>query len=169
MSAREKHALDEKIIKTLANLKEWKKARTILIYIAHKEEIDTFEIIRKNIKKKKIIVPKTHLRFHSLSLHHIKSFDDLYKGRYGLLEPVLDTPMIDPNKVDLAIIPGTAFDKNGHRIGYGKGYFDKLNKFLHCPKIGLAYSFQIIDNIPADKHDVKMNILITEKDILFFN
>jgi 5-formyltetrahydrofolate cyclo-ligase len=165
LSKKEKLEFDLEIIKKLKALKEWKTAKTILVYIPHKEEINTKLLIQNSFKNKKIIVPKTHLRFHSLSLHQLKSFEDLYKGRYGLLEPLPHTKMIDPKDIDLAVIPGTVFDKNGHRIGYGKGYFDKLNKHLKCPKIGLAYNFQIIENIPVDKHDEKIDILISEKHI----
>ena len=165
----EKTKLDGLIMEKLKNLPEWKKADNVLIYIAHKNEIQTFPLIKEFIKSKQIIVPKTHLRFHSLSLHHIKSDEDLFLGRYGLIEPRPHTKMIDPEEIKCAIVPGTVFDKQGHRIGYGKGYYDKLNKFLKCPKISLAYSFQIIQNIPAEKHDVKIDILITEKKIYRFN
>jgi len=165
LSKKEKSKLDKEIIKNLQKLKVWKNAKKILVYVPHKEEINSYELIKNSLKNKKIIVPKTHLRFHSLSLHQIKSFNDLHKGRYGLLEPIPYTKMIDPKEVDLALVPGIVFDKKGHRIGYGKGYFDRLNKFLKCPKIGLAYSFQIIENIIADKHDEKIDILISEKNI----
>lgn len=141
----------------------WKNALTILIYISHESEIETQDLIKRYLANKKIVVPKTHLRPSALSLHQIKSFKDLHKGRHDLLEPITGTLIISPNEIDLAIIPGIAFDLNGHRVGYGKGYFDKLNKHLKCKKIALAYSFQIIDNIPAEKHDVKMDFIITEK------
>ena len=169
LTKKEKTELDNKILNTLVNLPEWKKAKKILIYIAHRYEIQTSGILRIFLKKKQIIVPKTHLRFHSLSLHKIKSPDDLFIGRYGLLEPNPGTQMIEPEEVDLAVIPGMVFDLKGHRIGYGKGYYDKLNKHLKCKKISLAYNFQIIDNIPAEKHDQPIDILITEKKIHRFS
>jgi len=164
----EKLKLDKTILRKLETLSEWKKAKNILIYIAHKDEIQTLDFIEKYLKSKKIVAPKTHLRFHSLSLHRIESKDDLLQGRYGLKEPHPSTKMIDPKTIDLAIVPGTVFDLKGHRIGYGKGYFDRLNRILKCKKIGLAYSFQIIDNIPADKHDQPVNILISEKKVYRF-
>jgi len=165
LTIKEKKELDKTIIEKLLKLPEWKKAKNIFIYIAHKYEIQTIELIEQNLKEKNIIIPKTHLRFHALSLHKIKSEDDIINGRYNLIEPKPATQMIDPEKVDLAVIPGMVFDLNGYRIGYGKGYYDKLNKHLKCKKISLAYSFQIIDNIPAEKHDQPIDILITEKQI----
>jgi 5-formyltetrahydrofolate cyclo-ligase len=168
LTKKEKTELDKKIINSLISLPEWKKAKKVLIYIAHRYEVQTSGILEKFLDKKQIIVPKTHLRFHSLSLHKIKSPDDLFIGRYGLSEPSPGAQMIEPENIDLAVIPGMVFDLKGHRIGYGKGYYDKLNKHLNCKKISLAYSFQIIDNIPAEKHDQPVNILITEKKIYRF-
>jgi 5-formyltetrahydrofolate cyclo-ligase len=164
----EKKTFDDSIAKKLTSLKEWKKSKYILIYVSHKNEIKTTDIIKTNIKKKHIIVPKTHLRFHTLSLHKIKTINDLIKGRYDLLEPHAHTEIISPEEIELAIIPGIAFDLKGHRIGYGKAYYDRLNKHLKCPKIGLAYSFQIVENIPAQSHDIPLDILVTEKDVHHF-
>lgn len=168
LTKQEKFLLDKTITEKLIKLPEWKKAKNILVYIAHKHEIQTYSLIEKNLKIKNIIIPKTHLRYHSLSLHRIKKEEDLVYGRYNLIEPKPGTEMIAPEKIDLAVVPGLVFDLNGHRIGYGKGYYDKLNKHLKCKKISLAYSFQIIDNIPAEKHDQPIDILITEKKTYVF-
>jgi len=157
-----------KIVEKLTALAEWEKAKNILIYVSHDFEVDTHQIIRSCFDIKSIIVPKTHKNDHSLTLHKIDSFDDLKKGNYHILEPLSHTKQIDPEDIDLAIIPGVAFDLKGHRIGYGKAYYDKLNRNLKCPKIGLAYNLQIVDNIPAEKHDEPVDILITENNTYHF-
>jgi 5-formyltetrahydrofolate cyclo-ligase len=162
LTAYEKVKLDNEITSRLVKLDEWKKAKNILIYVSHKYEINTLKLIKKAISDKNIIVPKTHIRFDTLSLHQIDNPDDLTEGRYSLLEPHPGTLILSPSEIDLAIIPGIAFDKKGHRIGYGKAYYDRLNKHLKCPKISLAYSFQIVDNIPAQKHDIPIDLIITE-------
>lgn len=159
---------DEIIFNKIEKLPELKQAKTILVYISTKHETSTIKFIKKYIKEKQIVVPKTHLRFQTLTLHKIKSFDELYKGRYNILEPYPQAEIIKPEKVDLAFIPGIAFDKKGHRIGYGKAYYDKLLLSLKCPKIGLAYEIQIVENVPAEKHDKKIDKLITEKKIYNF-
>lgn len=77
--------------------------------------------------------------------------------------------MIAPSAIDLALVPGIAFDKNGHRIGYGKGYYDGLMTQLKCPKFALAYELQIVDNIPAQKHDIPVDGILTENTVYRFN
>jgi len=82
------------------------------------------------------------------------------------MEPSSNSPSLEPKHLDIAIIPGVAFDIRGMRLGYGKGYYDRLIKNLHCPKIALAYEFQIVDNIPEEEHDHLMNKIVTEKRII---
>lgn len=164
-----KKRLDEKIINKLISCAEWEKANTVLIYVSHPREINTVNLIKANLLKKNIVTPKTHLKYNTLSLHIIESFDDLVKGTYNLLEPHPHTKILSPSEIDLAIIPGIAFDKKGHRIGYGKGYYDRLNKHLGCKKISLAYSFQIVDNIPAQIHDTPIDMIITEEKTININ
>ena len=74
----------------------------------------------------------------------------------------------NPDKLDLVIVPGIAFDKKGHRIGYGYGYYDRFLKTIKkkAVKIGLAFDFQLIESIPEEEHDVPMNIVVTDKEIL---
>jgi len=165
----QKTKFDEQIYKNIIGMTEWKKAKNIFIYISTEEEVSTIKLIEDCFGKKKIIVPKSHTKFNTLTLHEIKSFDDTAKGKYSILEPLPHTKIIDPKNVDLAIIPGIVFDKNGHRIGHGKAYYDGLSPHLKCQKIGLAYEVQIVDNIPAQEHDIPVNQIVTEKTIYRIN
>ncbi|MBA4336848.1 5-formyltetrahydrofolate cyclo-ligase [bacterium] len=169
ISPAQKTKFDDQIYKNIIGMTEWKKAKNIFIYISTKEEVSTIKLIEDCFGKKKIIIPKSHAKFNTLTLHEIKSFDDTSKGKYSILEPLPHTKIIDPKDVDLAIIPGVVFDKKGHRIGYGKAYYDGLSVHLKCPKIGLAYEVQIVDNIPAQEHDVPVNQIVTEKTIYRIN
>lgn len=164
-----KKELDEKIIRNLLSSAEWKKANTVLLYISNSNEINTLPLIKESFASKTIVVPKTHIISTNLTLHKISGFQDLMEGNHNLMEPASETKILSPSKVDLAIIPGIAFDKKGNRIGYGKGYYDRLNKKLKCNKISLAYNFQIIDNIPAQAHDTPIDIIITENQIIHIN
>lgn len=82
------------------------------------------------------------------------------------MEPKDHLETIDPNNLDLIFIPGVAFAPNGHRIGYGHGFFDKFLKNTNCPKIGIAYEFQIVKNIDGEPHDVPVDKIITNKRII---
>lgn len=91
--------------------------------------------------------------------------DDMEKGAYGILEPKT-VRKADENNIDVILVPGLAFDRNGGRMGFGKGYYDRLLESSKAVKIGLCYDFQILEKIPTESHDVPMNFVITEKEIL---
>ena len=159
--AKEEIKEKSKIIKEkLFSLEEYKKAKKILFYISFGSEVDTHDMIKESLKIKKTVVPKC--RNHELELSRIHSFDELEEGYCKILEPV-KIKKIDEKIVDLIIVPGIVFDRKGDRIGYGKGYYDRLlTRFPHVKKIGLAFSLQIVDSIPTEEHDIKVDRVITE-------
>ncbi len=154
-----KESLDKTIIAKINSNSRVQNAETILIYMSHKNEVDIINFISENINKKNLVLPKVNK--NNLDLYLIESLEDLEEGAYGIMEPKTSCKSIKPEDIDLAFIPGIAFDKNGHRIGYGKGYYDKLSKDLKCQKIGLAYDFQIVDEIPFESHDVPVDFIIS--------
>lgn len=169
ITKQEKKTWDAQIYKFVSELPEWEKAQTIFIYVSTLYEVSTRQLIQDFIKKKQIIIPKTHIKYQTLSLHHIQSMKETAKGNYAIYEPLPSAPIIEPLTIDFAIVPGIAFDKKGHRIGYGKGYYDGLMSQLTCPKFAIAYELQIVDNIPAQKHDISVDGIITEKTVHRFN
>jgi 5-formyltetrahydrofolate cyclo-ligase len=157
---------NEIIKKNLEKLNEFKNAKTILFYISFENEVETHELIKDSLKKnKKVIVP--YMEKKEIYLSKLKDFQELEKTTFGILEPkkqfIREFDIID---VDLIIVPGIAFDKQGHRIGFGEAYYDNLLKKSKAIKIGLAYEFQIIEEIPNETHDVPVDIIVTEKRIL---
>lgn len=153
---------DSGIRERLFRLKEFKKAKVIFLYVSKADEVDTIKILERLIKLKKIIVvPRVegkHIR-----LHTIEHFEHLTKGNFGIFEPKKHRPKINPKHIDIALVPGIAFDKTGSRIGYGHGYFDRLLKKMTCPKIGLAYDFQMVAKIETHVYDVPVDDVVTEK------
>ena len=97
---------------------------------------------------------------HELELHIFDAECKTKTGVFGIIESEGQL-FTDYSQIDLAIIPGMAFDKEGNRLGRGKGYYDRLLPQLHCPKIGLCFSFQYFDSIPYEKHDKSMDEIIT--------
>lgn len=165
-SSGKKKIKDKKIQNHLETLEEFQKAKKILFYAPTHGEVDTFATIKKWIAKKNIYMPCVNKKNHKLHIHKIESVKNLEKGTFGILEPKKYCEKILPKMLDLAIIPGIAFDRRGHRIGFGMGFYDKLLKETKCKKIGLAYEFQIIKNVPGEPHDIPVDIIITEKRIL---
>lgn len=152
---------DELIFSSLIDaVKEYKN---IFTYISYGSEVDTVNFIEYLFDSgKNVYVPKCNVDKCEMAPVRITSFDNLQKNQYGILEPVNND--ICDNKIDAIIFPGLVFDINGNRIGYGKGYYDRFFASLnYCPsKIAVCYDFQILDSIPSDNNDVKMDRIITE-------
>jgi 5-formyltetrahydrofolate cyclo-ligase len=163
-----------KIKNNLFSLQEFQKAENILFYVSFNKEVNTQEIIKGLLKEKEknIIVPftiKNDLRLH---LSELKDFVELEPKTFGILEPKEKyIREFNKDKLDLVIVPGIVFDKKGHRIGYGYGYYDRFLKTIkkEIVKIGLAFDFQLIEKIPEEKHDVPLNIIVTENEIIKVN
>ncbi len=159
-----------KIKEKLYSLSEFKTSKNILLYVSFNNEVDTINIIKDLLikKEKNVLVPYVD-KDKLIRISKINSFDDLEPKTFGILEPKKNKIRnFDIDELDLVIVPGIVFDKNGHRIGYGHGYYDKFLEKLrkNTIKIGLCCDFQLIDKIPEEKHDVPMDIIVTEKRIL---
>lgn len=142
----------------------YKNAEMILCYVDAKNEVMTSGIIEDAWRKgKKVAVPKVHGEV--MKFYLIESYEQLESGCFGILEPKAEC--IEVTKVSeksIVIMPGVAFDSQGNRIGYGKGYYDKyFSKYPKVYKIAIAFSLQIVPEIPADRFDIKADCVITEK------
>lgn len=156
----------DEIRNNLFKLECIKQAETVCTFISAFKEPDTVEIIKELWEQgKKVVVPITDIESGTLSLSYISSIEDMINGAYGILEPKT-VRMADENNVNAILVPGLAFDQNGGRMGFGKGYYDRLLENSKAVKIGLCYAFQIFEKIPTESHDVPMNFIITEKEIL---
>lgn len=160
---REKLAASHTICETLLARPECKKATVICIYVSLPEEVDTKTLLRALFQQNKtVVVPR--VSGDDLILHRMHTMNDLVPGKFGISEPKVSCPVIDTTSVDLFIVPGIAFDRSGYRLGWGKGYYDRLLAGVSAPKIGLAYSFQIVSRLPHHGYDIPMNIVITEHE-----
>ncbi len=160
---KEKSLKDGKIFAKLVKFSPFRKAKKIMFYLPIHGEVDLTALFEK-FPKKQFILPRVKGKI--LDLHFIKSLTDTVPGQFKLIEPKKSLPKAKITDVEMILVPGVTFSHDGHRIGYGKGFYDRLLKKVHCPKIGIAYDFQIIENMAAEKHDVSMDIVITDKRII---
>ncbi len=164
----EKKHKDKKIYKTLVNSSLYKKCDNIFTYISFGGEVDTKEIIEKAfLDGKNVYVPVTKADGF-MKFVQIEDFSELEKTPFGTLEPFDDNLKEEIPRDDyLFIVPGVAFDRNGNRVGYGKGYYDRYF-YNHevFNKIGLAYDFQIKEDVFAMDWDEKVDIIITETETI---
>ena len=153
----------KKIVDALIKLKEYADAETIMPYISLNIEVDTKEFIKNELLKgRRVVVP--FVEGDDIQVSELNELD-LIEGKFGVLEPMKKE--LYEGKIDVVIVPGVAFDENGSRIGFGKGYYDKfLEKFKDSLRIGLAFEEQIVDFIPSEEHDKSVDMIITEKRII---
>ena len=166
----------EIIIEKLKNTDEYKNSTSIMVYMDFKNEVNTKVFIKDALSEgKNIIIPYTDMQKIQIIPVQINGLDDLVLCKFGYLEPkkdMINTPY-STEKIDLIIVPGVVFDKNKNRIGFGKGYYDKFltnrknsaKALKEAAAIALAYEFQVLEEIAAEEHDMKMDKIITENNI----
>jgi len=160
-------AQKDSIIQNLVSLEEFKNANCILAYFSKDSEVPTLKLIEKLLQEKKIVcLPRTDFESKLLIPRRINSFSDLSKNKFGVYEPKPECLEVEPSKIDLAIVPGIVFDRNGYRLGYGYGFYDRFLSNKNFFKIGLAFSFQIIEQLPFEEHDVRLDCIVSEKEII---
>ncbi len=165
LSREEVFEKSKKIKKQLFKIDEFKQANNILFYVSYNNEVNTHEMIKECLSSKKhVIVPITDKENRCLIVSKLEKWDDLEIGAYGILEPKKDAVKeVSIDIIDLVIVPGLVFDLQGHRIGHGMGYYDRLLKQLkNILSVGLAFEYQIIEKIPVDEYDVPVSMIITE-------
>lgn len=159
------------IISKFIKTKEFLISKNIMVYMDFKNEVNTKELIEYMLKNNKnVIIPYTDMVEVNIIPVEIKSLSDLVYCKYGYLEPkkeCVENPF-NINEIDLIIVPGVVFDKNRNRVGFGKGYYDKLlyKKRNDVKAIAFAYDFQILESVPFEKHDIKMDKIITESKVI---
>ena len=159
----------KRIKEQVFHMDEYKEAKTILFYVSYNNEVCTHEIIKESLRMKKhVVVPKTDMKNRMIICSSLTSWDSLIPGAYTILEPRQECiNAVSPESIDLMIIPGVAFDSHGNRIGHGMGYYDRLlEKKIRTHRLGLAFEIQIVENIPTEKHDVKVEKIVTEDRII---
>ena len=156
-----------RIQKKLFSLEAFRKAKCVCFYVSLPLEVDTKGMIDEALALgKRVVVPLTNLENKELSLYEITDRQiDLGQGAFGVMEPRPDKALrVHLAEVECLIIPGIVFDKKNHRIGHGGGYYDRFLEKLppRVLKIGLAFSIQLVPEIPAEVHDVKLDMVITD-------
>lgn len=160
MTAEERLRQSEAVCSKLMSHSCWQEANVVLLYNALPDEVDTSLLVETAVvMRKKILLPVVVGDDLELRVFGGR----LKTGAYGIQEPTdLDELFVDFEKIDLAVVPGMAFDKVGHRLGRGKGYYDKL--LCQCTdlyKIGLCFDFQLLEDVPAEEHDIVMDEVLS--------
>ena len=134
--------------------------KVIILYSALPDEVPTQTLMAELVAQGKTVLLPRVINEKDMELRCYTAPQDLQKGAYGILEPTGER-YTDYEAIDVAIVPGMAFDAEGHRLGRGKGYYDRfLSRVPYLYKIGLCFSWQLVDHVPCDEHDVVMDEVI---------
>jgi 5-formyltetrahydrofolate cyclo-ligase len=142
----------------------------VMVYVSKPPEVDTIPLIKDLIaRNRRVVVPIIETATRELRLSYLDDLSVLVPSTFSVPEPIGHEVPANPEELTIAIIPLLAFDSSGHRLGYGAGYYDR---FLSCnpriEKVGVAFSCQEVDAIPADEYDVPLDAVVTEEGIVRF-
>lgn len=160
------------IQKRFLRLNSYKTFKKLALYASFKNEVLTDSIMNHAIANgKNVYFPKVVNEYkghRGLKFVEVKGKNDFEPGSYDIHEPVGKCDMPDIKKFDTVVVPGIAFDISGSRLGYGKGYYDKVLFGLkgYAILIGLAFDFQVVKTLSTESHDVSMDMIITERRII---
>lgn len=162
--------MSEQVRRNLETLKEYEDARHIAAYVAKGDEVQTASIIEGAISGgKSVAVPLVDAHSGNLVFFNIKEMADLAPGHFGVLEPRRVGRPVSLGRTDLVLVPLVAWDTRGHRVGYGRGHFDRaLAERRGSVAVGLAFESQAVEQVPDEPSDVRLDVVVTEKRILRF-
>ncbi|MCM1313644.1 MAG: 5-formyltetrahydrofolate cyclo-ligase [Bacteroides sp.] len=149
--------LSRHITDKLEKHKRFVNADCVLLYHSLTDEVQTHALIEKYKSEKKILLPT--VVGNEIELHEYNASASFKKGPFDISESN-GKLFEDYSMIDLAVIPGVAFDAHGNRLGRGKGYYDRLLPKLTCIKIGICFPFQFVSDIPCEAHDIPVNEVI---------
>jgi 5-formyltetrahydrofolate cyclo-ligase len=155
-----KKEISLEIINKLMNIEIYKNSRVIAVYNSLKDEVDTSYLISTSMEDKILLLPKIK---NNKMIFIVIDKDTLYeKSNIGVMEPIGDEYL---GKIDLIIVPGLSFDSNLNRLGFGMGYYDKYLSNNNIYKIGICFDEQIVDIVPTNELDIKMDMVITKNKV----
>lgn len=160
-----KSAASAAICRHLMAEKSYRDAHVVLAFVGTEREVDTSTLLRGVWADGKTLCVPRCKEGHLMDLCVIRSYDDLEKGAYGILEPKADCSLITAADVDFAVIPCVSFDRRGGRLGQGGGYYDRFLDALQSPSYLVCREKLVCESVPCEAHDRRCTFLVTENGI----
>ena len=156
-------AFSEQILQQLEQMQCFREATTVLLYYPIQNEVDVLPLVKRYKKEKTLLFPVSHRR--GMTVHPYAGNEYMHRGKFGIPEPT--TPVYE-GEIDLVVVPAVAFDSYGRRLGRGGGYYDRfIKKLTHAVLVGVGYDFQLVEEVPAARHDQHVHrIILPSKTIL---
>lgn len=168
MSPNDKLMLDRKIKNKLLNLWAVRETKTVLCYVSTDIEVDTREFINSLLQNgKRVAVPRCEGEKSEMNFYYINSLSELSPGSFGVYEPdPQKCVMVGKTEDSVCIVPAFMFDKNGYRLGYGKGYYDRYLSRYKGSAIGICYEENLQAELFHGKYDRQVDLIVTDKQII---
>jgi len=160
-SSQSLEALSAAAVKKFQGLEIFKTARAVGVYLPLPDEVDVRPLFQT--LKKTFYIPAFDEASGGYRMARLTA--ELKKGRFGIPEPSVPVFAAE-DELDLIIVPGVAFDREGHRIGRGGGFYDRLLPQYRAVRAGICFEFQCLETVPAQEHDIRMDWVVTETQIL---
>ena len=142
-------------------------AKIVLLYWSVDSEVGTHKMIDKVLSDgKRLALPKCMDSNGNMLFYFVRSYDDIVDGMYGIKEPIEDELYTASDEPSLCVVPGLCYTRDGYRLGYGKGYYDRHLSSKNVLKIGVCYTQFLSDSIPRGRFDLAVDIIVTEKGII---
>lgn len=147
---------------------EFANARSVLVYYPIKNEISPLPLVEAAQRMgKSVAFPVCDTKNHTLSFKKVNSIYELSRTSSGLFEPKADLYDVEIDETTVCVVPALAFSREGHRVGYGMGYYDRFLEAFVGKSIGLSYSALLCDTLPHEEHDAPLDMIITESEVLY--
>ena len=159
----ERKQLSSQACERLKRQTVWRNANSVLLYVPFADELDVWELASEILAGGKILtLPQFRPERGDYIAAEVKSAEKgLKTGQFGIREPDASCPPIELKRLDLALVPGVAFDFAGRRLGRGKGFYDQLLKLARGTTVGVAFDEQIVSEVPVGSNDVRVNCILT--------
>ncbi|MGH7458268.1 MAG: 5-formyltetrahydrofolate cyclo-ligase [Longimicrobiaceae bacterium] len=164
-----RRAAAEAAQRRLLGLPGWRAAESVLLYADLPGEVATDPLARTALETgKRVLYPRCRLEESRLTLHRVDDGATLPAGRFGIREPDGGCLEVGPDEVDLAVVPGLAWDRLGRRLGRGGGFYDRLlaGEAWRGVRCGLFFADQEVERVPSDPWDVPLDLIVTEKEVV---
>lgn len=170
MSKEDRDIASHNIISNLLNNPIYKSAATIMAYASMPEEIQLNELFDNAFANDKTLAIPLIIGRGTMRPVFLPTVEDLVVGDFGIMTVRQDKrKFVEFDDIDCVIVPGAAFDSKGNRLGLGGGYYDRfLQRVPNAKRVALSFGYQLLETVPAEPHDAKMDIIITENETLTF-
>ena len=170
LSKKQKAVLDRKLCLAITSHECFKKADILLSFCPSFLEPDISPVAKEALRQnKKVAFPLCDLKTHTMRFIYVSSLDELVVGSYSIPEPPSNNEEYAGESNALCLVPALAFDREGYRLGYGGGYYDRFLCSFCGVSAGVTYSDLICDRLPHGEFDIKTDIIISERGTIFIN